>query len=409
MKLFLSLALRNVFRHRARTVVALAAIAAGCAALIVNGGIIFNIFRELREDAIRGRHGHLQIYRHGYSQGYRREPERYLIPRSESERILALVSQHPRVTHATRRRQFSGMISYGDRYVAFVGLGVEPALDAELSRHLTLDSGEPLDAGDPYGVLAGFGLAEKCGAEPGAILTLLTHTASGALNAVDTRLRGVFQGGLKAYDDWTLKVPLEAVEELLLDDRTEQIVLLLERTEDVPAVRRELEALFGRQGLELETRSWDELALFHNQVVALFRRELEVIELIIATIVILGIANTIGMSILERRIELATMRALGLRAATIGALLMSEALLIGLIGGVLGVAAGLAAAETLTAIGIPFPSPPGSTRPFVGGVDIVAETVLFAFLLSLGATLAAAVLPVWRALRQPIAETLKGS
>ena len=50
MTLFLALALRNVFRNRVRTAVALLAIATGCAALIVNGGVIYNIFRELRED-----------------------------------------------------------------------------------------------------------------------------------------------------------------------------------------------------------------------------------------------------------------------------------------------------------------------------------------------------------------------
>jgi putative ABC transport system permease protein len=59
-KLFFALALRNVLRNRVRTTVALFAIASGCAALIVNGGVIYNIFRELREDAIHGRHGHLQ-------------------------------------------------------------------------------------------------------------------------------------------------------------------------------------------------------------------------------------------------------------------------------------------------------------------------------------------------------------
>ena len=75
MRLFLALALRNVFRNRVRTAVALLAIATGCAALIVNGGVIYNIFRELREDAIHGRHGHIQVYRRGYTENHRREPD----------------------------------------------------------------------------------------------------------------------------------------------------------------------------------------------------------------------------------------------------------------------------------------------------------------------------------------------
>mgnify|MGYP003566100402 CR=1 FL=1 len=75
----------------------------------------------------------------------------------------------------------------------------------------------------------------------------------------------------------------------------------------------DFEALFESEGFALEQRSWRELALFHNQVVDLFNRELDVITLIIATIVILGIAAlilTISLSYyIERckiRIDLST-------------------------------------------------------------------------------------------------------
>jgi putative ABC transport system permease protein len=407
--LFLRLAARNVFRNRARTLVALLAIACGCAALIVNGGVIYNIFAELREDAIRGRHGHLQVYRAGYVEGHLREPGRYLIPADEAERVRRLMLEVPGVERVTRNREFSGMIAAADRYVAFVGIGVEPSQDAEFARHVTLRAGEPLSDDEPYGMVAGIGLAQRFGGEPGALVTLMTNTESGALNAVDVRLRGIFEGGMKAYDDWTLKLPIAAVEELLLDDRTERFVLLLEQTEAVPRVRAELEARFRREGLALELRSWRDLALFHNQTVSLFQRELDVIKLIVATIVFLGIANTIGMSIVERRMELATLRALGLRRGAIARLLLTEALLTGLLGGVIGVGLGAVIAWSVSAVGIPFPSPPGSTRPFLGGVDLVPGVAAFSFGLSVVSTLAAAILPALRATRRPIAETLRGA
>ena len=230
----------------------------------------------------------------------------------------------------------------------------------------------------------------------------------GALNATEASLRGVFEGGLKEYDDWTLKVPLETALALLRDDRIEQIVVLLDRTESVGTAKAELTAAFARDGLDVEVKPWSELALFHNQVVSLFRRELSVIKLIISTIVILGIANTIGMSVVERRIELATLRALGLRRGVIGGLLMTEALFTGLLGGALGVLLGVVIALAASAIGIPFPSPPGATRPFVGGVDLVPSIVAFSFVLSVAATLVAAAFPVWKALDRPIAQTLRG-
>ncbi len=409
MRLFVLLALRNVFRDRTRTAVAILAIAAGCAALIVNGGVIFNIFRELREDAIRGRHGHLQIYRRGYTEGHLRDPGRFLVPSDEADRAIALVRGLPHVEWVTRRREFSGMISRGDRYVAFVGIGVEPDQDPQFSRHMTFRAGRALSPDDPYGIVGGIGLVQRFDGAPGTLLTLLTNSESGSLNAVDVTLRGVFEGGLKEYDDWTLKAPLRTVQELLVDDRTEQMVVLLDRTDNVAAVQTDIESAFAREGLDLEVKPWTQLALFHNQVVSLFNRELDVIKLIIGTIVILGIANTIGMSIVERRRELSTLRALGLEPRVVAGLLMTEALLTGLLGGAIGVVLGIVVAKLVTLVGITFPSPPGATRPFVGGVDIVPGIVAFSFCLSVVATLVAAVLPAWKAVRRPIAETLRGA
>jgi len=405
--LLLRLALRNVFRNRARTAVALSAIGFGCAALIVNGGIIYDIFEELREDAIRGRHGHLQIYREGFTEGHLREPGRYLIPADESERVLSLVRSHPHVERVTRQREFSGMIASGDRYVSFVGLGVDPVEDSEFSRHMLIRAGEPLSPEAPYGMLCGLGLAERFAGTPGDVVTLMTNTETGALSAIDASLRGVFEGGMKAFDDWTLKLPLPAVEELLLDDRTERILVLLDATERVDEVRADLSASFTREGFALEMRTWRDLALFHNQVVGLFSRELDVIKVIISIIVILGIANTIGMSILERRVELATLRALGLRRGAIGRLLIMEAVLTGLIGGVIGVGLGWCATRVVTALGIQFPSPPGATRPFLGGADFDALMAIDAFVLLFAATIIAALFPILKTVRRSISTTLR--
>ena len=126
MSLFLRLALRNVFRNRVRTTLALLAIASGCAALIVNGGVIYNIFAELREDAIRSRHGHLQVHRSGYAAGHLRDPGRYLVPADETRTVVERIAALEHVDRVTRRRQFSGMVVSGERYVSFVGIGSTP-------------------------------------------------------------------------------------------------------------------------------------------------------------------------------------------------------------------------------------------------------------------------------------------
>lgn len=406
MILFIRLAVRNIFRNHLRTTVALLAIAAGCAALIVNAGIVFNIFRELREDAIRGRIGHLQIYRRGYSEHHLEAPEQYLIPGEETQSILRLVRADSRVLRATRRLEFSGLATVGQRHAPFLGVGVDADDDSAFSSHSVLRAGRPLSSGDPSGVLAGLGLAMKLNAQPEDEISLMT-IEGGTLNAVQVRLRGTFEGGFKDYDDWTLKVPLPVVERLLMNRNTGQILLLLARTEDTQPVREELEMLFQRQHLDLEIRSWSELAVFHNQVVNLFGKELNIMRAIIGIIVILGIANSIGMSIMERRVELATMRALGIRPRAVAALLMTEALITGILGAFLGILLGLGLALAVNQIGIPYPTPPGSTRPFLGGVDIVPGAIVTAGFLSVAGPMMAAILPICRLIWKPLAPELR--
>jgi putative ABC transport system permease protein len=407
--LLFSLALRNLFRNPTRTAVSLLVIAVGCSAIVINSGVVFNIFRELREDAIHGRYGHLQIYRRGYSEGHLGEPSRYLMTPDEAGRIVTIVSRDPRVLRVMRRREFSGLASNGSAQSPFIGIGVEAEDDAELSRHTDLVAGKRLSASDVDGAFLGKGLAEKLNAHLADSLTLLSTTSASQLNAVQVRVTGVFEGGLKEYDDWTMKVPLAVSQHMLLNDRTEQIVVLLASTADTGAVSDSFQQAFDRAGLDLEIRSWNQLALFHNQVVGLFGRELNVIASIVGCIVVLAIGNAVGMSIMERSVELATFRAIGIRPRVLVGLLVIESLLVGLIGAVTGTLLAICIAKVANMIGIPYPSPPGSTRPFRGGVDLSLSATYSALLLSVSASVVASLLPAWRVLRIPLAATLRRS
>ena len=67
MALYLKLAIRNVFRNRRRTVITVAAMGFGAAAIIVFGGFVNSIYLGVRESTIRSQVGHIQLYRKGFS------------------------------------------------------------------------------------------------------------------------------------------------------------------------------------------------------------------------------------------------------------------------------------------------------------------------------------------------------
>jgi putative ABC transport system permease protein len=383
------------------------AISFGCASLIINGGIIYFIFRGLREDAIHGRHGHIQVYRRGYTDGRASEPFNYTISNSEYDDIRHLLAGLPHVVEVTPRLEMTGLISYGGKSVSFLGFGVEAEKDAQSSAMISVTKGDPLSASEPHGVILGKGLAARLEAQVGDFATLLANTRDGGYNAIDVRIRGIFEGGLKEFDDWVMKIPLTKAQELLNFGQIQSIIVLLDHTENTDMVRARMLETFAEHKLDLEMTTWQELAVFYNQVVSMFGKELNIVKIIISIIVILSIINSMTMSIYERTREIGTIMALGTLKRNVLRMFLLEGLILGLAGGLLGILAGVAIAQLISYIGIPMPPPPASTRPFVARVDIIPSILFFSFSISVGAALLASVYPAYRASQLRIVDALR--
>src|SRR3954465_4717930 len=131
MALYLKLAIRNVFRNRRRTLITLAAMGFGAAAIIVFGGFVHSIYFGVRESTIRSQVGHIQIYRRGYSEKGNLAPYDFLIADYAALRAALLKLEHVKVV--TARLGLSGLVSTGDTTTAFVGTGVQPESETDLS------------------------------------------------------------------------------------------------------------------------------------------------------------------------------------------------------------------------------------------------------------------------------------
>src|SRR4030095_3865988 len=161
MALYLKLAIRNVFRNRRRTLITLAAMGVGSAAIIVFGGFVNAIYWGVRESTIRSQVGHIQIYGKGYSERGNLAPFDYLVP--EYAGLSAELSKLPHVRTVTPRLTCSGLISTGDTTAAFVGTGVQPDGERDLSALAVIVEGKDLAGREPRGITLGLGLARAFG------------------------------------------------------------------------------------------------------------------------------------------------------------------------------------------------------------------------------------------------------
>ena len=395
------IAVRNVVRHGRRSLGGGLAVMFGTVALILAGGFIEWIFWGMREGTIHSGLGHIQVVRTGYREHGAADPFGYLLPAEAAVRrpIEALDG----VIKLAPRLKFTGLISRGDASLSFLGAGVVPQLEggADSVTHL---QGKALSEAEPEGVLLGRGLAESLRARIGDRVVLLVQTRGGSLNGVEARVRGIFATVTKAYDDVAVHVPFALADEILRANGAHAWVLYLSDTALTGPVMRQLQGLLGAQ---LTAIPWYEAADFYNKTVRLFSRQVLVMKLIIALVVVLSISNTMIMNVMQRIEEIATTMALGLRRRRVLARFLMEGTMLALLGGAIGIALGLALAIAISAIGIPMPPPPGMAQGFVGQILVTPALVRDAFILAGVTGLVASLYPAWKASRMVIADALR--
>jgi putative ABC transport system permease protein len=399
----LTLALRNLARHKARTAITLAAAVLGVAGLIVSAGFVRDIIRQLGEAVIHSRTGHLEVNRAGYYAHGTRSPERYIIesPEDLRRRIAGVAG----VTDVMGRLAFSGLANNSHTDLAIIGEGIEPVREARLGTYLHISAGRALEDRDRFGALLGQGVATTLALKPGDRFTLVANTADGALNTLDLEVVGVFQTFAKDFDARAVRITLGAAQELLGTRGVNTLVVTLGDTATTDASARTLAAALGARDYEVKT--WVQLSDFYASAADLYDRQFGVLRLVVLLMVLLAVANSVNMSIYERVAEFGTMRALGDRARRIFALVVMESVSLGVIGALLGAAAGLVLAAGISAVGIPMPPPPNADLGYVAHIDVAPADVLGAMLVGLVATVLASLIPARMASRIPIVDALR--
>lgn len=405
----LLLAFRNLCRHRKRTALALGAIGFGVIALVLAGGFMEWVLWAMRESAIQGRLGHIQVTQRGFLTDGVSEPFAYLLP--EGSAVEKALANAPHVSVLSPRLVFSGLASHGEMTLSYLADGVDPVKEAKIGVDFRIASGEPLAADDPNGIIVGMGLADLLNVKPGDTVTLLANTSSGGLNGIDTHVRGIFYTSNKLWNDSALRVPIALGRQLLRVEGAHIWVLLLDDTAQTAQIQARLSAVLKQTkgATKLELTPWTQLADFYNKTVGLFSSQMNVVRFIIGLIIVLSISNVLVMGVLQRTAEIGTLMAVGLRRNKILRLFISEGALLGLVGGGSGVTLGYALAELISYVGIPMPPAPGMDKGFTGEIMVTWPLAISTFVIAFGTTLLAAVYPAWKASRLEIVNALRHS
>ncbi|CAN5479304.1 ABC transporter permease [soil metagenome] len=402
----ISLALRNIFRNKRRTILNLSMMAGAFAAVTTFSGFSANILESTRWGAVNGQYGHIQIAnkkiwdRNG-SDSFR---DRQL----ETANVLQeKISKIPGVKSVSPRQSFYGLVSNGQTSVAAQVIGYEPQIENEILEPTTLREGHlftPIQGPDGiYQAAVGEGLAAQLSLKPGDQITILAQTADGAMNAVDTNVIMTFRTVIQEIDDSTIYVPIELSRKILDTDTAERLIVKLRSHELVDEVYPKILPLLDESA---RARTWLELARLYTQTAQYFESQNMVVASIIFFMIFLSTVSAVSMSVTERTGEIGTLRAIGRSSKNILSLFAFEGLFLGVFGSIIGVGLALLAAAVLNRLKLPIVLP-GASTPIPILITFVLSAYIKAFLAIVGASFIATLLAARRATKMKIIDCLK--
>jgi len=250
------------------------------------------------------------------------------------------------------------------------------------------------------------GLVDMLHLAVGAQAAVLTSTLTGQANALDITVGHSFNTGNAGSNDKFAFVTLELARSLLdAEGRADRLTVLLKDDSQTPATRDRLLAKLKAAGFDVEIHTWQELSDFYNQVHGMFDMIFGFIFLIVLTVVLMSVANSMGMTVVERTREIGTLRAIGLKRRGVVRLFTTESMLLTLIGCGVGLLITVAVRWGINVAEVSY-VPPNSVSPVPLLIDLDSGRIIFTFVLMALVGTIAAYLPARRAAKKPIIDAL---
>lgn len=405
-------AFRNLWRNRRRTLMSLLVVGVGTAGLLLTGGFVRYSFEGLRDAIILGGLGHLEVMPSAERAGVTSTADRGSRPPGLSgwRELRARIEGRRQVRAASATIQFAGVATNGDRSAALVGVAIEPDRTRAMGIEVKVRGGAPLPDAEPTPgedrVLLGLGLARALGAGAGDVVTIMSTTADGTLNALDVGVAGVFTTGFQDLDDRILQTHIATAQRLLGTENVTSLIVGLRKTDETREAEADLRTTLAGNAVPVAIVDWETRAPFYGQVRALYAGIFTFVGAVIAVLVALSNASTLLMSVFERVREFGTLLAIGTSRAQLAGLLLMEALWLAAIGGLAGGALGLALAVVINAIKIEMPPPPAAVDPMALSLSVAPGDVLWAIAFMVAVLGVAAIAPMLRILRLQIVDAL---
>ena len=322
------------------TLISLAGIALGVAALIVILSVMNGFEGELRDRL-------LSMTAHGYVTGADGELDRWPQVRDEMLREPGVVAAAPFV-------QMEGMIRTDRSLNGVLVNGILPDQEAAVSGRTInfVEGGFAELTADSRSIVLGRFLALELGVRigDGVVLLIPRPAGDGTLESVLERfiVRGVFDAGVQDHDGKLALVHMnDATRMLALGDRVSAVRFLTDDVMSAPQVSANLQA---RLGAGFSTSDWTIENASYFRAIRLEKMMMSILLSLIIGVAAFNIVASLVMVVTDKTSEIAILRTLGMGPADVVRVFFIQGAVIGWIGVILGVAAGVLLATNIPTV-----------------------------------------------------------
>jgi putative ABC transport system permease protein len=421
---FMAIAWRNIGRNGRRTMLSVLAITLATAAIVVLFSFLEGMKDDMASNLIEFYTGEVRVRDGEYARYDYLSPLHLSLPADEG--TLDALDALAETQSVVPRLTVPGAVFAGERRLGVQVVGVDFEREQTYS-----EIGEYVAAGDAEGVfswrapespdgpvivpvVAGSRVPERLGVEIGEQFTVVARTAWRGTNAMTFRVVAVADFPVGALNETAVWAPIERVQRLAqMPDRTTEFLIKVTPNVDAEVAVGAVETVIGSavasggaSDSPPEVLHWTEIETSYS-----FVRMAETVYTFIALFFFLlastVIINTTMMVIFERKREIGTLAAMGMRPGEVVRLFFAESVIVGTIGAAAGTILGLGIAYLLSRTGI-------NLGEMMQGVDFEISTVMYpvinarssvvVFFFSIAVTAATSFLPTRRITRmEPVA------
>lgn len=336
--MLLTLAWRNIWRNKKRSLIIISAIAVGLCCGLFASATMFGMWDSIINTTIDRDLGHFQVHSKDY------EDEKLVtdtIPNFEN--VIAAIKKSKDVIGVSSRILLEGMASSAATSNGVRIAGITPDDEKNVtSIFKQVVKGSYFDESWKNQIVIGEKLADNLGLKEKSKIVLSFQGTDGSIIYGAFRVVGIFKTESSIFDKSNVFVKENDLLNLINSKIfSNEIVARLNSVQQVDSVYLPIKKEFTN----LSVKDWSALAPELKVFYEILITEMNVFVGIILFALLFGITNTMLMSVLERVRELGMLMAVGMKRSRVFVMIILETISLSFIGGIIGVVLALGIIE----------------------------------------------------------------